>query len=850
MNFSQTLRRRYMPLTMAVLLSGLLGSTAGYTDTIYSDNFSAADISDWNATGNVDAYNAESIRLRATSSATKSISTAGYNAVSVALTMSASSLENGEFCYAEISTDGGSNWITALTIANGNDNGTLFNSSNSPTGIDNNAAVQLRFRGTGATTGDYCYGHQAVVTGTGGAQTEPDIDTASSLQFGGVTTGSSATQNLSVANVGTATLTVNSTSAPSTPFSITSNNCSVVAPGNSCTISVLFAPTADGNYSSNFSITSDDPDEGVLVIGLTGSAASGSSSSGGGSSGGGTVGNFDPLTGSGQVNRTALSMSTLLNGSDPGTLVDYSHYALPTDAAMPQNQFEGTLELFGEATGGAFDEHKDTFRYTGSQDTTRKHLPEFAFAFVQTGSHIFPVERGSITSSHPEWEYVLTPGRVWDEASDGGYSRVALPFALQQKNANCLHNGVMTFLFKNDGSVSDVAYQIAGETCLYYQFDMWGQLDASYTPHVVSNAASLTSAYQAEVNNRIPVKPLSALALDYPGTDYTRFAAPGGKDPAAISLVGYVIDGTHYAGGCSSRQGSYPYCASLVVPSYSTAKSVFAGGALMRLEKKYPGSFNQSIGNYVGACNSNGNWNDVSFGNAVDMGTGNYGLAGYMSDEGASHTNDLFLAEDHASKISYSCTQYARKATPGTKWVYHTSDTYILGTAMNAYLKGIEGSSKDIFTDVVLGEVLAPLGVSPTAEFTRRTYDGVQQPFAGWGLMWLRDDAAKIGSFYAAGSQPVLDQAQLDAALQKNSADRGLDPLTDYKYNNGFWAHEVSANMSGCSSPLWIPFMSGYGGITVLILPNNSVYYYFSDDDQFLWMDAAEEAHSIRSLCQ
>ena len=827
-------------LAALFLLMFTAGSTSAQTTTIYSDSFASGDISDWNTTGTVDAHNNSAIRLRANSSASHILSTAGYSAVSVSLIMSASSLENGEFCYGEISTDGGSNWTTAITIANGDDNGTQFSASSASAGIDNNTSVQLRFRGTGATTGDYCYGHQALVTGTGGAPTNPDIDAPGSVSFASVTPGTSTTQDIWISNSGSAALIISGTSAPTGPFSITSNNCSTVAAGGSCSISLQFNPSTEGSFSSGITITSNDPDEPVVSIVLTGNA----------SQGGGTVQDFDPLTGSGNVSRSALTMNSLINGSAPGSLVDFSNYALPAQAAMPTNQFEGSLELFGEATEGAFNEQKDTFRYTGTQDATRKHLPEFNFDFVQTGSHIVPTERGSIPSSHPEWEYVLTPGRVWNENGDAGYSRVALPFALQQKNANCIHNGVMTFLFKDDGSVSDAAYQIASETCLYYQFDMWGQLTANYTPQTVSNSALTVSEYQAEVAARMPTKPLSALPQDYPGTDYTRFATPNSKDPAAISLVGFVIDGTHYVGGCSTRSGTYPYCESLVVPSYSSAKTVFAGGTLMRLEQKYPGTFNQSIGSYISECNTNGNWNDVTFGNALDMGTGNYKLAGYMSDEGASHTNDLFLPEDHASKISYSCTEYPRKATPGTKWVYHTSDTYVLGTAMNAYLQGIEGSSSDIFRDILFDEVLAPLGVSATAEFTRRTYDSVQQPFTGWGLMWLRDDVEKIGNFFADTSQSTLHQAQLDAALQRDANDRGLEPLTDYKYNNGFWAHEISSDISGCSNPLWLPFMSGYGGISVLILPNNSVYYYFGDDDEYLWMDAAQESHSIRSLCQ
>lgn len=814
-------------------------SAAVSAATIFSTGFSGG-IAGWSASGSVDAY-AGALRLRGPASATYAVSTVGYSSVSAELTMSASSLESGDFCYAEISTNGGANWTTVLTLANGQDNGTHYAASAAPAGIDNNPQVLLRFRGNGATTGDYCYGHSVVVSGTGGAPTTPDITAPASVNFGSIAVGGDNTLVANIGNAGSAGLVISSVSQPLAPFSLIGNNCGTVAPGGLCQVSVRFAPGSAGNYAGTLVIYSNDPDQAQKTIALAGSA-----STGGGS------GNFDPLTGNGNVSRTQLGYNALVNGAAPGVMVDYSHYALPAGAAMPSNRFEGNLVLSGEATGGGFTEHVDTFRYTGSADSPHKHLPEFDFEFVQTGSHIFPVRRDSIAGTHSYWEFVLSPGRVWDEAGDNGYSRVALPFALQQKNANCMHNGVMTFLFKNDGSVSKVAYQLASETCLYFKADLWGLLAANYAPHAVNNAAGLIADYQAEVNGRMPVKPLGALAQDYPGTDPAKFATPGGKDPQHMSLVGFVIDGTHYVGGCATRRGAYPYCESLVVPSYSSAKSVFAGLSMMRLEKKYPGTFNQKIGDHVPACAANGNWGDVTFGNTLDMATGNYALAGYMSDEGATHTNGLFLAEGHAAKIDYSCTYYSRKAAPGSKWVYHTSDTYALGTAINAYLKGLEGSAADNYVDTLLGDVLLPLNVSRTADFTRRTYDAVQQPFTGWGLMWLRDDAAKIANFLAVGSQSqsVLDQGQLDAALQRNPADRGLAPLSGYRYNNGFWAHEVSGNMAGCSGELWIPFMSGYGGITVLILPNNSVYYYFSDDDTYLWMDAAVAAHGIRSLCQ
>ena len=46
-----------------------------------------------------------------------------------------------------------------------------------------------------------------------------------------------------------------------------------------------------------------------------------------------------------------------------------------------------------------------------------------------------------------------------------------------------------------------------------------------------------------------------------------------------------------------------------------------------------------------------------------------------------------------------------------------------------------------------------------------------------------------------------------------------------------------------------IPFMSGFGGITVVFLPNSMMYYYFSDNFTFSWYSAVYAAHNIKPLC-
>src|SRR6185436_17809569 len=108
---------------------------------------------------------------------------------------------------------------------------------------------------------------------------------------------------------------------------------------------------------------------------------------------------------------------------------------------------------------------------------------------------------------HPFWNYLVGPGRAWQETGDNGYTRAAFPIALVQRAVNCVHNGVMTFLF-DDTSVSRVQFQIAQETCLYLQFDVGGQLPARYTPGAVANAADLETNHALEVAARLPTKPI------------------------------------------------------------------------------------------------------------------------------------------------------------------------------------------------------------------------------------------------------------------------------------------------------------------------------------------------------
>jgi len=198
----------------------------------------------------------------------------------------------------------------------------------------------------------------------------------------------------------------------------------------------------------------------------------------------------DPLSGNGVVNRSVLTYSQLFSNTAPAAPVDDSGgFGLPANAAAPAQAFEGTLTLSAPTTSGSSQILRNDFGYDTASNSPWRHLASFSFQFVQNGSYLIPVQQGLVITGSTAWNYIVGPGRVWQETSDNGYMRASFPFALVERNQNCVHNGEMTFLFNRTKSpnISQVRYQVTQETCLYFKLNMWGQLAATYTPGSVAN---------------------------------------------------------------------------------------------------------------------------------------------------------------------------------------------------------------------------------------------------------------------------------------------------------------------------------------------------------------------------
>jgi len=410
--------------------------------------------------------------------------------------------------------------------------------------------------------------------------------------------------------------------------------------------------------------------------------------------------------------RTALSLDFLTGMGNLANPVPMSAYIAVEGASQTAVNIQGRLSFHVTEESAHMKVLRDRFGFLDNQAKGLGVPPGFDLSFVQVGDRLVPKTRGLIRTDNEAWDILVEPGRIWLESGDAEFSRAALPFSLQERNANCTHNGVLSFLIKPDGETSRAAYQIASETCLYFQYNMWGTASITYAPGAVDNAKDLRAAFTQELQNKMSTRAFSALATDHPGLDVSAFASPDDVTPEAMTAYGVILDGVHYLGGCETRYGPYPFCDNLAIPSYSLAKSIFTGLSMMRLKKLYPEAETALIENYVPQCAKAG-WSGIGFGHALDMATGRYKSTKNEKDENAAVQDGFFIVPDHKRKINRACSLYPRKSKPGTKWVYHTTDHYVLGTAMQGFWRERRGIDADIYQDLLVDPIWKAINLSP-----------------------------------------------------------------------------------------------------------------------------------------
>ena len=516
------------------------------------------------------------------------------------------------------------------------------------------------------------------------------------------------------------------------------------------------------------------------------------------------------------------------------------HYSDISKAAidLPNNgkSFSGILKVDQPAIGIGYNLIIDSRKIY--QDN-HKNIPKFEIEISSLDGKVYPKNTKIIETNHLFWNIQFGVGSSKLEISSSN-TLITLPFSLIHKSANCIHNGIGVFSISNDNQISNIIFEIASETCAYYKFDYVGLYSANFQfTNALPNLSNNSDKNIISIENLY--KRYNLTNKSFLNSDYI--------DPSNVTMFGLIDSNNHYVSSCMTRLGNYPFCDQILLPSYSLAKSIAGTFSLSLLESQYGSISNLYVSDLVPECYGR-KWKNVTLNNLSDMSTGQYFNSIHDFDESSVASSEvIFMFEEHKDKIKKACSAFPKKTKPGTSFVYHTSDTYILGLALNNYLQS-NSNRKDYFNDVLI-PFLESNNLSQTSQSVLATNDNIKQSYTGWGMFFLRSDLDRLSTIiHDIKNNSSTQLTYLYDALNPNDNNSLLAiPSVNIYYNNGFWSRKFDKNIFNCSEDVWIPFMSGFGGITFAFFPNGMSYYYFSDGYEFAWESAIFSSHSIKPFC-
>jgi CubicO group peptidase (beta-lactamase class C family) len=476
-------------------------------------------------------------------------------------------------------------------------------------------------------------------------------------------------------------------------------------------------------------------------------------------------------------------------------------------------------------------------------------FPGITLEFVSVGDQLVPAKigemveetaRGSVSSY---WRVIPQIGRIWGEAGADGWSRAAFPLMLVNDTENHAHQGLATFSYKAN-RVSGLRLQFVQQTAPYLlrHFVAWGVAPADVRMSDPTTLAARMRTARAELSSRLPARPWSELTKLVPAGALDGFGGP--LYPKWRVEAALERDGILYYQQSSTAFGPYPYPLEMRFGVRSAMKSVAAPLSLLHLAQVYgPWVLNLNIGDYVKGLDPK--WNRVRFIDAANMATG-FGGTGSLktnpNDIGdgylEGHYDEWYLAHSYADKLAQINTNLRPYPwQPGTVMRYRDQDFFLLGAALDGFLKSMRGPAADIWKMLQV-EVFAPLGILHAPAVHTREPDGRD------GLVWFNagyyptlDDLAKIAMLYQdrgahAGQQLLHRQLTADLmaghdAIQKNG-DGSITRLQPDEagpevgfYKMGF--HFVPYLGTTTHRLVHLPTMEGSGDNEITLYPSGLV---------------------------
>jgi len=561
-----------------------------------------------------------------------------------------------------------------------------------------------------------------------------------------------------------------------------------------------------------------------------------------------------PSTASSPAHRDKIMADDLMGDVYIGDGPVINDYFMPFGNAEPAlHEFSGSLTIAPS---------KMSYRpIRASQNSIS--FPELKLHFITYQDHLVPIERNKLLKNDKStWYIVLAPGRIWSETGDKGYSRASFPFTLVDYKLSQTHNGLATFLF-DDKHVSALRFQIVQESAPNEKFDAWGQTEMKYVPSPLSDRDTLIQQFATELAKQTPIHSWAELEKTYDPAILD--SLDGIRIQENVTLSGLIIDDIVYARPCRTRYGDYPYCNQMRQGFYSISKSFGAMLSMLRLAQKFGDSiFDLKIKDYVDIdCNHQG-WDDVTFGDALNMATGIGDIeprrvTHYVDEDSAVIMKIFLAAKSTKEKLKLIATIGNYPWGPGEVFRYRSIDAFVLAVAMDQFVKSQEGPNVNLW-DIITREVFQPIGITHLPVLHTTEPDGKPGvPKLGLGMLPNLDDLVKLVDLIQEGGRhegvQILNATKLDEAF---NLDRLHGLPTGWLFDDGevnyhmsLWQHPYKAQ-NGCF--VRIPAMSGYGGTYVIFMPNNITAFRFADglDNDPATYDSSglrKVADYIRPLC-
>ncbi len=540
----------------------------------------------------------------------------------------------------------------------------------------------------------------------------------------------------------------------------------------------------------------------------------------------------------------ALPAQLMFDNETSATPVDNAAF-LPAQDALAAPPFAGRLRLDSTAmrTLPAL-----TSPVLDGRDA--RLFPGVSLGFVTVGELLMPLERGQMVreieagKAPSYWRVIPQVGRVWREQRDGDWSRAAFPLMLVNDTENHAHQGLATFLYQ-DGKVTALRVQFVQQTAPYLispHSVLWGLIPATASAIDPQHIEQGQAAATAELAAKLPARPLAELRARLPAGTLDGLGGP--VLPEWQVALGLVHDGTLYYEASPTPYGAYPYPLEMRFGVRSVMKAVAPPLALLRLAEVYgPYVLNLRIGDYVPGLDPK--WSRIRFIDAANMATG-FGGTGTLK----THPNDeydgylegnydsWYTAHSHADKVAQiNANLRPYPWEPGTVMRYRDHDHYLLGIAVDGFLKSVRGPDADAW-EMLQQEVFQPIGIAHApAVRTREPRDLDGPVWFNAGYYPTLDDLAKIALLFQDegrhGGKQLLHREltrQLlaahgaidkkgDGSVNAAAIERDAPPANLYQMGFHFTPY-----VSSRSQQLhYLPTMSGYGENEVILFPGRIV---------------------------